>query len=135
MGLLIDTSVLIDRERGRIVLDDFVTGRGEVACFLSVISVSELLHGVHRADTSARRARLSGFVESIIDRFPILPIDLPSARVHAELWAGLIARGRLIGAHDLWLSAVCLAHDLTLVTSNFRDFARVPGLPVEDWTN
>lgn len=97
-------------------------------------TVSELLHGVHRADTRERRARRSAFVESVVDVFPMLPIDLPTARLHAELWADLAAAGRMIGPHDLWLAAAAVAHDLTLVIANLRELGRVPGLSVEDWT-
>jgi tRNA(fMet)-specific endonuclease VapC len=73
-------------------------------------------------------------VEGVIDHLPLLNVDLPTARVHAEIWSGLAAEGRLIEAHDLWLAATCLAHDLTLVTVNLREFGRVSGLDVEDWS-
>jgi tRNA(fMet)-specific endonuclease VapC len=39
----------------------------------------------------------------------------------------------MIGAHDLWLAATCLARGLTTVTANVREFTRVPGLVVEVW--
>lgn len=133
MGVLIDASVLVDHERRRIDLEGRIAGREDEAFFLSVITVSELLHGIHRAANRVRRAKRSAFVEGIIDRFPILPIDLPTARIHAETRAELSASGNMIGAHDLWLAAVSLAHDLTLATANVRDFGSVPGLVVEDW--
>ncbi|MFO7893335.1 MAG: PIN domain-containing protein [Longimicrobiales bacterium] len=133
MGVLIDSTVLIDYERERLDLEDRVAGRDDEPFLLSVISVSELLHGVHRADDRVRRARRSAFVEAVLDRFPILVLDLPTARAYAELWAELASAGTLIGAHDLWLAAAALAHGLTLVTSNVRHFGRVPGLQVEDW--
>ena len=79
------------------------------------------------------RGRRSAFVEAILDRFPLLPIDLSTARAHARLWADLAAAGTLIGCHDLWLSAACLAHGLSIGTANVREFHRVPGLVVEDW--
>lgn len=133
MGILIDASVLVDHERGRSELEERVAGREEEPFYLSVITVSELLHGVHRADTPSRRARRSVFVEAVIDRFPVLPIDLPTARIHAEAGAQLAADGRSIGAHDLWIAAAALAHGLTLVTANLREFRRVSGLDVEEW--
>lgn len=133
MGVLIDSTVLIDYERGRLDFEDGVAGRDDEPFLLSVISVSELLHGVHRADSRTRRARRSAFVEAVLDRFPTLSLDLPTARAHAELWAELSSAGTHIGAHDLWLAAAALAHGLTLVTSNVRHFGRVPGLEVEEW--
>lgn len=134
MGVLIDATVLIAHERGRLDLAGRTAGREDEPFLLSVVTVSELLHGVHRARDRVRRAKRSGFVEAIIDRMPLLPIDLPSARVHAEIRAGLASSGRLIGAHDLWLAAQAVAHGLTLATANVREFARVPGLDVEDWS-
>jgi tRNA(fMet)-specific endonuclease VapC len=133
VGVLIDASVLIAHERRAVDLSARVAGREDEPFFLSVVTVSELLHGVHRADDAVRRAKRSAYVESVVDRFPILPIDLPTARVHAGLWAELARSGRLIGAHDLWLAAAALAHGLTLATANLREFGRVPGLDVEGW--
>lgn len=136
MGVLIDASILIEHERGRVSLEPHLAGRErEEEFFLSVITASELLHGVHRAADPDVRARRSAFVEAVLERFPLLPVDLAVARAHAQLWAGLMAEGRIIGPHDLWLAATCLAHGLTMVTANVREFARVPGLVVESWTS
>ena len=135
MGVLIDASVLIEHERGRVSLEPHLAGREQEEFFLSVITASELLHGVHRATDLNVRARRSAFVEAVLTRFPLLPIDLAVARAHAQLWAGLMAEGRLIGTHDLWLAATCLARGLTMVTANVQEFARVPGLVVESWTS
>lgn len=63
----------------------------------------------------------------------MLVIDLATARSHAQLWAGLARRGTMIGVHDSWLAATCLAHSLSLATANLREFKRVPGLDVEEW--
>ncbi len=134
MGVLIDSSILIDHERGTVDLEEKVKGREEEAFFLSVVTASELLHGVHRARDRGIRARRSAFVEGVLGSFPLLPIEIATARMHAQLWADLVAQGRPIGAHDLWIAASCLSHGLTLVTSNLREFGRVPGLEVEDWS-
>ena len=48
-------------------------------------------------------------------------------------FAELSRAGALIGPHDLWLAATCVAHGLTMVTGNVREFARVPGLEIEVW--
>lgn len=94
-----------------------------------MITVSELLHGVHRAK-GARRARRRAFVEHLLAGLEPLPITEPVARVHAEIWADLSDRGEAIGAHDLWIAATALAHGLGVATRNPRDFARVRGLRV-----
>lgn len=133
MAVLIDTSVLIEHERRSIDLEKHLLDRQQEEFFLSVITASELLHGVHRAGRPGIRARRSAFVEAVLERFPLLPIDLATARAHARLWAELAASGRLIGPHDLWLAATGLAHNLTVITANVREFRRVPGLLVEVW--
>jgi tRNA(fMet)-specific endonuclease VapC len=134
VGVLIDTSVLIDHERGLLDLGAALEGRPEEDFFLSVVSASELLHGVHRAADRGVRARRSAFVEAVLDEFPLLGVDLLTARTHAQLWAELAGRGQLIGAHDLWLAATCVGRGLTLATGNAREFQRVPGLDVEKWS-
>ena len=133
MAVLIDASVLIEAERGRLDLAPHVARRADEESFLSVITASELLHGVHRAGRPDVRAKRSAFVEGILERFPILQVDLATARAHAQVWAGLAAAGSIIGPHDLWLAATCIAHGLVMVTANAREFERVPGLEVEVW--
>ena len=135
MAVLIDASILIEAERGRLDLEPHVTRHGEEEAFLSVVTASELLHGVHRAARPDVRARRSAFVEGILERFPLLSVDLACARAHAQLWAEMRQAGTLIGAHNLWLAATCVAHGLTIVTANVREFARVPGLDLEVWAD
>lgn len=133
MAVLIDASILIEAERGRLDLGPHVARYAEEDALLSVVTASELLHGVHRATQADVRARRSAFVESILERFPVLPVDLASARAHARLWADLRRAGSLIGPHDLWLAATCIAHGMVMVTANAREFGRVPGLAWETW--
>jgi len=133
VAVLIDASILIEAERGRLDLGRHVALRPDEESFLSVITASELLHGVHRAIEPHQRARRAAFVEGILERFPLLHVDLATARAHARVWAELAKAGTLIGAHDLWLAATCVAHGLTMVTANIREFERVPGLQVESW--
>ena len=134
MGILIDASVLIGIERGQLDIDEAVAGlSAEDECLISVITASELLVGVHRAKASRTRARRASFVEFVLDRFPVLPIDVQTARFLARVWAELQSRGRMIGAHDLWLAATCVAHSHALATGNVREFSRVPGLNLHIW--
>lgn len=95
---------------------------------IAAVTASELLHGCHCAADAGVRARRFAFVEAILGLIPVLPFGLMEARRHAELWAELTARGELIGAHDLLISATALARGHALITLNQRDFTRVPGL-------
>jgi predicted nucleic acid-binding protein len=128
VALLIDTDLLIDLERG-----DDAAGvdslLGEEECAISVITMSELLHGVLRA-CGATRARRRAFVEHVLAGMRAIPITEPVARVHADIWADLSSRGEPIGAHDLWIAATALAHGLGLATRNASHFDRLPGLRV-----
>ena len=133
MAVLIDSSILIAFERGQIDVNAHVRGREQEPFFISVISVSELLHGVHRARDLNIRTRRQAFVEGILAGFPILEIDLTVARAHASLWSMLESEGKMIGIHDSWIAATCLAHGFSLVTANVREFERIPGLQIENW--
>jgi tRNA(fMet)-specific endonuclease VapC len=130
VALLIDTDLLIDLERG-VGAPGLETVLGDEERAISVITISELLHGVLRA-TGARRARRRAFVEHLLGALRGIAITEPVARVHAEVWAQLAERGEVIGAHDLWIAATALAHGLGLATNNAGEFARVPGLRVVD---
>ncbi len=126
MALLIDTDLLVDVERGA-GTPEVERLLGEEDRAISVITVSELLHGVARA-SGARRTQRRAFVEHLLGALRAIPITEQVARVHAEIWADLAARGEVIGAHDLWIAATALAHGLGLATRNATDFGRVPGL-------
>jgi tRNA(fMet)-specific endonuclease VapC len=133
VGVLIDSNVLIEHERGRLDLGERLRGREDEEFFVSVVTASELLYGVHRALDAGVQARRAAWVEAVLERFPLLPVDLASARVHARIWAELARQGKPIGPNDLWLAAQALAHGLTMVTYNLRELERVPGLAIESW--
>ena len=125
MALLIDTSLLVAFERN----DAAIETLGDEERAISVVSVSELLHGVHRA-RRARQTRRRAVVEAILAAFDAIPITEPVARIHAEIWTRLAARGSVIGNHDLWIAATALSHGFGVATRDARDFERVPGLRV-----
>ena len=63
MGVILDTSVLIEAERREFEIDKLTENRTEEVFGLSVITVAELLHGVHRSDSTKRRLKRSAYVE------------------------------------------------------------------------
>ena len=130
MGFVVDTNVLIAAERGRVDFSGLLDVYRTDALCLSAISASELLHGLHRAQTPTIAQRRKLFVEFILALFPIIPFDLKVAYSHAAIWAELGSRGQLIGAHDLIIAATALALDYSVITLNGREFGRVPGLHV-----
>jgi tRNA(fMet)-specific endonuclease VapC len=127
MAFVVDTSVLIDAERGGRAFERIP---GAERHLISVITASELLHGVHRASDPVHRLRRQAFVERMLDVLEPTPITLDIARVHAEIAARLNAAGNTVGQHDLWIAATALTHGLMVATFNARHFERVPGLSV-----
>jgi tRNA(fMet)-specific endonuclease VapC len=129
MGLILDTCVFIQAERSDKDIN-FKQWENEEEIYISVVTVSELLIGVHCANHEARRVKRSAFVEAIITRIPALDFTTDSARLHAELYTSIAKQGHRIGAHDLIIAATALAHGHSVVTANRHEFERVPGLTV-----
>jgi predicted nucleic acid-binding protein len=127
MVTLIDSSVLIAAERGHLDLPAFLRKSPEEHFVMSAITVSELLHGLHRAAPD-RYARRESFIEQALQHFAVLPFDLLSARIHARLWSDLSQAGTPVGAHDLLIGATALAVGARVATRDERSFPRIPGL-------
>ena len=124
MDVLIDTSVLVAIERGR--LDVGAAVDPDADYFVSVVSAAELLHGVHRA-TGKRAQTRSASVESLLAGTTLVPVDLPVARAYAQASAALARRGTGVDANDLWIGATAIAHGMA-VWSLDGDFGRIPGV-------
>ncbi len=129
MGLILDTCVLIHSEKQAKPLD-FNQWKSYEEVYISVVTVSELLMCVQRANTGARQLKRSAFVETAINEIPIIDFTAEVARIHAEIYSHLAEQGQLIGAHDLIIAATALAHGYAVLTSNHTEFGRVPGLKV-----
>jgi tRNA(fMet)-specific endonuclease VapC len=66
-------------------------------------------------------------------RIQTVEFDSEDARCAGEIRAALAAAGSPIGPYDVLVAAQAVARDLTLITHNVREFARVDGLKIEDW--
>lgn len=133
MATLIDSSIFIRIERSGQTLESLLERLGDEAVKTSAVTASELLQGVHRADSTLRREQRQRFVERVLRTVPVIPFTLEIARSHSRLWADQVKSGTLIGAHDLLIAATAIAHDLTLLTHDKRHFARVEGLKLTLW--
>ena len=134
MGMILDTSLLIADERGKFDMPGFLRQLHAPQPIIAAITASELLHGVERAQDTARRARRQRHVEAILASVFVVAFDLAQARCHARLWAELETRGLIIGAHDLQIAAAGVALNHDVATLNSGEFQRVPGLRVVDAT-
>ena len=127
MGLMLDTNVFIYSERAGKPID-FSEWEEYGDVYISSVTVSELLVGVHYANSDAIKTRRSAFVESVLDKIPVLSFNIKEARVHAGLFAILARQGKIIGAHDLLIAATAIVHNCAVLTENIKEFERVPGL-------
>jgi predicted nucleic acid-binding protein len=72
-------------------------------------------------------------VESILAALPALPVDIETARVHAQLTAQM-PKNETVGAHDALIAATALRHGHAVLTNNGRDSRKLPGVTVIDYT-
>ena len=128
--MILDSSLLVAFERRRFDLERLLTDQSPPA--IAAVTAAELLIGVERADTPERRARRETFVENFLARLPIIPFDLPQARLYAVRFAELAQRGEVIGDRDLQIAVTALSLDYDLATLNVREFQRVGGLKLVD---
>ena len=82
---------------------------------------------------SERPEAMRRFWTDALGRYRLLALDLEAARHAGRLRAQLENAGTPIGPYDTQIAGIALAHDLTLVTRNIREFARVPGLRLDNW--
>ncbi len=127
---LLDTNIISDLVRNPLGLAaQRVALLNDANICTSIVVAAELRFGVARRGPG----RVANAVEGALARLSILPFDEPADRTYARIRADLEAAGQPIGGFDCLIAAHALATESTLVTANEREFARVPGLLVENW--
>jgi len=128
---LLDTNICIFVLRG--ILDGLASLFNARANHLAISSVTlaELIYG---AEKSAKPEANLAIVEGFAARLAVLPFDDAAAAHSGQIRAELERQGRPIGPYDLMIAGHARALGLVVVTNNRREFERVPGLRVEDWT-
>ena len=134
---ILDTDTLSLAQRGHPKVSQECGARPPADLAITVISVEEQLSGWYTALRKARRPddlaraylRLAATVQ-FLAQWTILPFTTTAISRYQQL-----LRLRLnVGRMDLRIAAIVLEHGGTLVTRNTRDFGRVPGLVLEDWS-
>ncbi len=127
---LLDTNIVIYviKQRPLAALEIFNQQHGRMA--VSAITLAELAHGAEKSSDVARNTTV---VEDFICRLAVLPYDDKSAWHYGNIRAALEKQGQPIGVNDLHIAAQARGNGLTLVTNNTREFAKVPGLLLENW--
>jgi tRNA(fMet)-specific endonuclease VapC len=130
MAFLPDTNVwisLLKNPGGN--LDARLRAQPVAEILLCSVVKAELWHGAEKYGTRERRLRALGM---LFAPFVSLPFDDAAARHYADIRHQLELHGGVIGPNDLKIAAIARNHGATLVSAN-QEFARVPGLKVEDW--
>ena len=100
---------------------------------MSAVTFAELSFGV-QASAAAKRKQNQSVLDSLVLHLAVLDWPQDAAKHYAEIRADLKKRGAQIGAADLMIAAHARAMGAIVVTNNVKDFARVKGLAVENWT-
>ena len=134
MTLALDTNVLIDLVRGKTPIvrgcfNEALAAEQRMVVSLIVLHVLHLGCELHR-DSVGELAR----VRVVLSNIEIEPFDEADMRSAAKVRAALRSGGLTIGPYDSLIAGQALARDWTVVTANTREFNRVEGLNVIDWS-
>lgn len=134
MGLILDSSVAVAAERRGDTIEQFiqriVDATGDQQAALSAVGVTELIHGIYRADTPERRARREAFIEELLTALTVYPFTIDAARLAGKLDAEQQSRGMVVPVADLLIGATALSLGFSVLTVNPRHFRQLPGLSV-----
>jgi tRNA(fMet)-specific endonuclease VapC len=135
VNCLLDTNVciaLINGTSAKVRVRFIQAVRGKAALATSSIVAHELWYGVAKSERIAQNAnRLTAFLSSDI---AVLDYTEQDAQAAGEIRAALERQGQRIGEYDTLIAGQAFSRNLILVTANTREFDRVKGLVVDDWT-
>ena len=100
---------------------------------MSAVTFAELSYGV-QVSAAAKRKQNQSVLDSLVLHLAVLDWPQDAAKHYAEIRADLKKRGAQLGAADLMIAAHARAMGAIVVTNNVKDFERVKGLEVENWT-
>ena len=134
MGLILDSSVVIASERrGETVerlIERVVGVTGDQEAALSAIGVTELIHGLYRAQTPAVRLRRQSFLDELLRDLTVYPYTKETAILAGKLDGEQQSKGVVIPFGDLLIGATALSLGFSVVTENLRHFQKIPVLSV-----
>jgi len=99
--------------------------------FISTIVQSELEYGVAKSQNITQNALA---LMKFLSTMSVIPFDCAASEEYGKIRADLERKGKPIGNMDMLIAAHAKAAGLVCVTNNVKEFGRVEGLAVEDWT-
>lgn len=128
---LLDTNICIYLMKRQFPgLQDRIEKEGLFNISLSSVTVAELEYGMAKSRYPEKNQEL---LYGFLSPFEIIPFSELDAENFGYIRACLNKNGTPIGPYDLQIAAQCLTRGLCLVTNNVGEFARVPGLKIENW--
>lgn len=129
MEFLLDTSIVIAilNRRSEPAIERLAAIRADTA--LSAIVMHELSFGAYNSSAPVANLRKVHQLD-----LPVLDLTRADAIMGGRVRAKLKEAGTPIGHYDVLIAGQALCRGMTLVTNNTREFARVDGLRLEDWT-
>ncbi|MBU7583539.1 MAG: type II toxin-antitoxin system VapC family toxin [Nostoc sp. TH1S01] len=131
MGYLLDTCVISDFVQGEANTLKQLKSTSRADIFVSSITVMEVKYGL--AINPQRAVKIQSIIETLLSSITILPFDYKEAEQAAQIRSLLKLAGLPIGAYDVLIAATAVINNHVLVTSNIREFQRVPNLQIENW--
>jgi len=131
MKYLLDTCVVSDFIKGDKSTHKRLKQTSPHHIYLSSISLMEIQYGL--ALNAARAKKILTPMRGLLKSISHVSFQYKTAEIAGEIRADLAKAGKPIGAYDILIAATALEHKLILVTSNMKEFKRVPGLVVENW--
>lgn len=137
MGLILDSSVIIAAERagGTVeqLIERIIATIGDQEAALSAIGLTELVHGIYRAQTAAQRTRRESFLNELLADLTVYPYTKDTALLAGKLDGEQQAQGVIIPFPDLLIGATALSLGYSVLTANLRHFKSIPGLSVKQF--
>jgi len=99
-------------------------------CFISEITLAELKFGV---ENSERKEKNQIALDNFVSGIKVVPI-FHSLDLYAKEKARLRKAGTPIDDFDILIGVTSVTHNLIMVTNNTREFVRIKGINLEDWT-
>ena len=130
MKYLLDSNILIYAFKGLGNVRQHMSNIKDIDFALAAPVLFELQVGCLKSNRADAQAPL---LADAVKRFTFLPFDMACTQAAASVRAYLESQGTPIGPIDNMIAGTALAHDLTVVTRNTREFSQVPNLKVENW--
>ncbi len=132
MKYMLDTNICIYtiKHKPETVIRNYLTHNPSELC-ISMITYAELIHGVEKSQ-NVEKNRLA--ITLFLSPLKVLEFGDLAAEEYGRIRADLEKKGTPIGPMDMLIAGHARSEDLILVTNNTREFDRVEGLIIEDWT-